>query len=161
MLTGGTTPPPLLDPAPDWDRPGDPANFSQFLVLWHGCTSWDLSKIRSNPSLIGPRVGRVDSDFGQGFYTTSVKRQARHWAWTRYYDIPASARGPTGIPLQPVVLKFRLKLEDMRLSSRSTSCSVITMMSDFGASSSIAAGAPRARRGHIFTLRGPTVGMIL
>lgn len=113
MSTGGTTTPPLLDPAPDWDRPGDPANFRQFLVLWHGCTSWDLDKIQSDPSLIGARVGRVDSDFGQGFYTTSVKRQARHWAWKRYYDIPASALGPTGIPLQPVVLKFRLKLEDL------------------------------------------------
>jgi hypothetical protein len=104
----------LLDPAPDWDRPGDPSNLRQFLVLWHGCTSWDLDAIRSNPSvLIDPRAGREDTDFGQGFYTTSVRRQARHWAWKRYYGIPASDVGPPGIPLQPVVLRFRLKLEDI------------------------------------------------
>ena len=114
MSTGGSPVPPLLDPAPDWDRPGDPSNYCQFLVLWHGCTSWDLNAIKSNPAvLIDPRAGRADTDFGQGFYTTSVKRQARHWAWKRYYDIPASAVGPAGIALQPVVLKFRLKLEDL------------------------------------------------
>ena len=62
---------------------------------------------------IDPRKGREAADFGQGFYTTTYKRQARHWAWKRYYDIPASKVGPPGVPLQPVVLKFRLRLEDL------------------------------------------------
>jgi len=113
VSTGGATVPPLLDPAPDWDRPGNPLDFRRFLVVWHGCTSWDLNAIQSSASLIDPRAGRVDTDFGQGFYTTSLKRQARHWAWKRYYDIPVGAVGPPGIPLQPVVLKFRLKLEEL------------------------------------------------
>jgi len=113
VSTGGATTTPLLDPAPDWDRPGDPSDFRRFLVLWHGCTSWDLNAIQSNPVMINPRAGRVDTDFGQGFYTTSVKRQARHWAWKRYYDIPASQVGPPGVPLQPLVLKFRVNLEDL------------------------------------------------
>ena len=114
MSTGGAAGPPILDPAPDWSRPGDPSDFCRFLVLWHGCTSWDRHAIQSNPSvLIDPRKGREAADFGQGFYTTTYKRQARHWAWKRYYDIPASKVGPPGVPLQPVVLKFRLRLEDL------------------------------------------------
>ncbi len=114
MSTGGATVPPILNPAPDWNRPGAPLDFRLFLVLWHGCTSWDLNAIQSKPSvLIDPRAGRVDADFGQGFYTTSIKRQAQHWAWKRYFDIPTSAVGPPGVPLQPVVLKFRLKLENL------------------------------------------------
>ena len=91
VLTGGATVPPILDPAPDWNRPGDPSDFQRFLVLWHGCTTWDLNAIRSKPSVRSTRAGRVDVDFGQGFYTTSIKRQARHWAWKRYHDIPTLA----------------------------------------------------------------------
>ena len=109
--TGPLVSPPLLDPAPDWDRPGDPRNYREYLELWHGCTSWDLSKINSDPTvLINPRAGQTDADFGQGFYTTSVKRQARYWAWRRYYEILPGASGPPAIPLQPIVLRFRMPL---------------------------------------------------
>jgi hypothetical protein len=55
---------------------------------------------------------RVDTDFGRGFYTTTVKYQARQWAWARFYDpVVASIR-----PNQPVVLKFvvdRFQLADL------------------------------------------------
>jgi hypothetical protein len=47
---------------------------------------------------------RVDTDFGRGFYTTTVEYQARQWAWNRYYD-PAVKRLPMN---QPVVLTFRV-----------------------------------------------------
>lgn len=112
MSTGGAAgSSPLLDPAPDWDRPGLTENLREYIVLRHGCTSWDLHNIQSNPVvLIDPRAGRTDVDFGQGFYTTSIERQARHWAWKRYYDIPLGTPGPPGVPLQPVVLKFRVPL---------------------------------------------------
>ena len=112
MSTAGTSgSPPLLDPAPAWDRPGHPQNFREYHLLWHGCTSWDLNQIKSNTViLIDPRAGRTDVDFGQGFYTTSVKRQARHWAWKRYYKISAGTTGPPGVPFQPVVLRFRVPL---------------------------------------------------
>ena len=46
------------------DRPGHPLDFRHFLVLWHGCTNWDLAALQSNPSLIDPHAGRVDGDFG-------------------------------------------------------------------------------------------------
>src|SRR5207253_3837631 len=36
-------------------------------------------------------AGRVDRDFGRGFYTTTLEKQARHWAWLRFYD-PKFAR---------------------------------------------------------------------
>ena len=64
----------ILDPAPAWIRPGNPDDYRQYLILWHGCTSWDLSKIRAAPSGIDPRAGRPDADFGQGFYTTTWER---------------------------------------------------------------------------------------
>jgi hypothetical protein len=102
---------PLLDPAPDWFRPGHQQDYCNAIILWHGCTSWDLNRITSNPSvLLDPRAGRADLDFGQGFYTTSRLRQARHWGWKRYFDSPLGPPGPPDIPLQPVVLKFRVPL---------------------------------------------------
>ena len=105
MSAGGAAGAPILDAAPDWSRPAHPWDFCRFLVLWHGCTSWDQHTIQSNPTvLIDPRKCREDADFGQGFYTTTYKRLARHWAWKRYYDVPASKVGPPGVPLQPLRL---------------------------------------------------------
>ena len=86
---------PLLNPAPPWSNPR-----SAYIKLWHGCTSADEWHIR----LVGitPLLGRPNSDFGRGFYTTTIKRQARHWAWARYYD-PQFRRQPG---VRPVVLRF-------------------------------------------------------
>ena len=112
MSTGGVQGSlPLLDPAPEWIRPGHDQNFCECIVLWHGCTSWDLEGIMADAAvLIDPRVGRTDLDFGRGCYTTSSQRQARHWSWKRYYDTPLGSPGHSGIPLQAVVLKFRVPL---------------------------------------------------
>ncbi len=55
---------------------------------------------------------RPDTDFGRGFYTTTVLYQARQWAWARFYD-PAVANVR---PNQPVVLRFvvdRQRLADL------------------------------------------------
>jgi hypothetical protein len=52
---------------------------------------------------------RVDADFGRGFYTTTVKYQARQWAWTRFYD-PAVSRIR---PNQPVILRLLLDRDDL------------------------------------------------
>ena len=86
---------PILNGAPPWINPRN-----RYLDLWHGCTTIDKYAIESNG--VDPLRGRPNTDFGRGFYTTTLERQARHWAWARYYD-PRFAR-MTGV--QPVVLRF-------------------------------------------------------
>src|SRR5271154_5652424 len=88
---------PILNPAPLWQ--GDR---SDYIELWHGCTTPDKDAMESFGVVV--TTGRVDADFGRGFYTTTLERQARHWAWLRFYD-PAFVR-MTG--LQPVALRFRV-----------------------------------------------------
>jgi hypothetical protein len=93
---------PILNPAPSWNNPRN-----AYIELWHGCTSDDQKKIES--SKIDPSLGRPNTDFGRGFYTTTIKRQARHWAWARFYD--PMFRRKTGI--QPVVLRFNVPRHDL------------------------------------------------
>jgi hypothetical protein len=88
---------PILNPAPPW-KPSR----SRYITLWHGCLSDDKNTIEK--SGIDVTVGRVDTDFGRGFYTTTIEQQARQWAWARFYD-PKGKR-KTGI--QPVILRFRV-----------------------------------------------------
>lgn len=88
--------PPIYAPAPPWSPPR-----SRYIRLYHGCTSVDAANIATGIDLT---KCRIDTDFGRGFYTTTVRYQARQWAWTRFYD-PAVARIR---PNQPVVLKFVL-----------------------------------------------------
>lgn len=49
----------------------------------------------------------VNTDFGRGFYTTTLERQARQWAWGRFYKW--QLLHPTGTGNQPVVLRFRVR----------------------------------------------------
>jgi hypothetical protein len=93
---------PIYASAPQWDPPR-----SQYVRLYHGCTSQDADNIRARG--INLNLSRVDTDFGQGFYTTTVLYQARQWAWARFYD-PAVAHMR---PNPPVVLKFVLHRYDL------------------------------------------------
>ena len=52
---------------------------------------------------------RVDTDFGRGFYTTSVEYQARQWAWLRFQN----PRSHTSRSNRPVVLKFLVDRHDL------------------------------------------------
>lgn len=88
---------PLLRAAPPWTNP-----INRYVTLWHGCTAADQVAIQSRG--VDPLVGNPDTDFGRGFYTTTIKRQACFWAWTRFYNPQFSHS--TGI--QPVVLRFRV-----------------------------------------------------
>ena len=88
---------PILHPAPGWTKP-----HSRYVILWHGCTTDDKNGIELNG--VDPAKGAPNTDFGRGFYLTTIERQARHWAWSRFYD-PKFTR-TTGI--QPVVLRFRV-----------------------------------------------------
>lgn len=92
--------PPILNPAPTWqpDR-------SDYVFLWHGCTAFDKTRIEQQG--IDPTCGNVASDFGRGFYTTTLERQARQWAWERFFDWQKQNPGVTGN--QPVVLRFRVR----------------------------------------------------
>jgi hypothetical protein len=92
---------PLLNPAPAWNP-----DRSSHLVLWHGCTGNDRLGIEKHG--IELSRSRLALDFGRGFYTTTLERQARHWAWIRYFD-PRSNRKNN----QPVVLRFNLLREDL------------------------------------------------
>jgi hypothetical protein len=88
---------PILNAAPLWKAPR-----SRYITLWHGCISDDKDMIERTG--IDVTRGRIDTDFGRGFYTTTVKRQARHWAWLRHLD-PSAARKKGR---KPVILRFRL-----------------------------------------------------
>lgn len=88
---------PLYNPAPAWVP-----SASDVVTLYHGCTTVDKANIDAHG--IDLTRCRVDTDFGRGFYTTTVQHQARQWAWNRFYD-PAVAGQPAN---QPVVLTFRV-----------------------------------------------------
>lgn len=53
----------------------------------------------------------VNTDFGRGFYTTTLERQARHWAWIRFYSW--RSKNPTATGNQPVTLRFRVRRYSM------------------------------------------------
>lgn len=61
----------MLDPPPSWTN--------QPLVLYHGTTDVHAETMLRSGIRIGS--GRVARDFGRGFYTTTVREQADHWAW--------------------------------------------------------------------------------
>src|SRR6266581_7609783 len=94
--------PMLRNPAFPWIPPA-----SRYITLWHGCTTDDKNAIEKLG--IDVMLGRADADFGRGFYTTTLERQARDWAWLRYYD-PKFARKTA---LQPVGLKFRVDRHEL------------------------------------------------
>ena len=99
---------PLYAPAPPWTPPR-----SRYIDLYHGCTTDDKKSIDKGIDLT---MCRIDTDFGRGFYTTTVKYQAEQWAWTRSKN-PAVSRIPAN---QPVVLKFhvdRHQLADLKFIS--------------------------------------------
>src|SRR3972149_3026500 len=68
---------------------------NQLVTLYHGTDDRSAASILD----VGVRSAtfRVNRDFGPGFYTTTVERQAFTWAWLRSQGIP----GP-----QPAVIQF-------------------------------------------------------
>jgi hypothetical protein len=51
---------------------------NQHLTLYHGTLDVHVQSILAG---INVNQGRAHTDFGKGFYTTTVERQARAWAW--------------------------------------------------------------------------------
>jgi len=91
---------PLLNAAPAW-KP----DLSDHLILWHGCTAVHKNNIEAKG--IDLTLCEVNTDFGRGFYTTTLEQQARQWAWDRFYDWQARNRTRTGN--QPLLLRFRVR----------------------------------------------------
>ncbi len=52
---------------------------NQHLVVYHGTLDIHVTSIRGGINLT---QSRTNTDFGRGFYTTTVERQARAWAWS-------------------------------------------------------------------------------
>lgn len=92
--------PPILNPAPPWE-----AHRTEYILLWHGCTVFDKNNIEAYG--IDLTRCRFDTDFGRGFYTTTVERQARQWAWARFFAWQRA--NPTLTGNQPVLLRFRVR----------------------------------------------------
>ncbi len=90
--------PPLLFPAPKWQPP-----ISRRITLWHGCV--DSDRLNMEAKGIDLRRCNADTDFGRGFYVTTIRRQAEQWAWRRHFDL--------GCASPPVVLRFRLQRRDL------------------------------------------------
>ena len=93
-------PSPLLFPAPEWGPP-----LSEHVVLWHGCTLNAKDDIEAS----GIDLARcaVNTDFGRGFYTTTLERQARLWAWKQFALLEKRYPGAPGN--SPVVLRLRVR----------------------------------------------------
>lgn len=87
----------ILNPAPPWE-----SERSEYVILWHGCTAGDKDGIEA--SGIDLAHCRPDRDFGRGFYTTTIRRQAAYWAWKRRVVLEEQG---TVAPLA-VVLRFRV-----------------------------------------------------
>lgn len=67
---------------------------NQLLSLYHGTLDMHVPSILAG---INVHQGRAHTDFGQGFYTTTVERQAHAWAWQ------LSQRAPGTLP---AVIRF-------------------------------------------------------
>lgn len=68
------------------------------LTLYHGTLAQHAQSILNNR--VNLAKGKPGADFGRGFYTTTVRRQAESWAWQ------LSVRNPSD---RPAVLSFRVK----------------------------------------------------
>ena len=72
-------PPSTTSAAPPW-KP----HHHQTTRLYHGCLRHQATKMLPPAGRIVHTVGQPDSDFGRGFYTTTLKRQAEDWAYSMH-----------------------------------------------------------------------------
>jgi Protein of unknown function (DUF3990) len=62
--------PPVVFPPHNW--------INQDIIVYHGTVDTFAAAIVSGPIVVGR--GKPNTDFGPGFYTTTLKRQAHMWA---------------------------------------------------------------------------------
>ena len=82
--------PQIVFPPPSW--------LNQDIIVYHGTVDTFATAIVSGPILVS--LGKPCTDFGPGFYTTTLKRQAQMWA----AQISASRRGTN-----PAVIEITIK----------------------------------------------------
>lgn len=87
----------ITDPAPGWSSlRSTGGTYADTLVLYHGTTVSDANLILATG--VNIQAGNPQADFGLGFYTTTLRRQAESWAKNR-----AHVQGG-----RPAVLEYRL-----------------------------------------------------
>lgn len=74
---------------------------NQHLVVYHGTLDTHVGSILGGINLAH---SRVHTDFGRGFYTTTVERQARAWAWSLAQRSPGTA---------PAVVRFAVDRDQL------------------------------------------------
>ena len=74
---------------------------NQDFTLYHGTLKRHLPSILSGVTL---SASKPDNDFGRGFYTTTLRRQAQAWAWQRAAQSSKD---------QPAVVEFTLQRDDV------------------------------------------------
>lgn len=82
---------------------------NQEILLYHGTLAKYADDIKQNgvsPPSANP-LASTDVDFGVGFYTTTLLRQAEAWAWVKV------AAPPTGVPPHPGVVEFTVSRDDL------------------------------------------------
>ena len=79
------------------------------LYLYHGTIDIHAKSIRKKVLL---ERGSPNADFGRGFYTTTVRRQARAWAWQLALD-SRSIRSETVFEAKPVVVSFQVNRDHL------------------------------------------------
>lgn len=83
--------------APEWASAR-----SEFVVLWHGTTSVAREAIERRIDLT---KCAVDTDFGRGFYLTTLERQAKLWAWEQFTKWKEKHTEDA----RPLVMRFRVR----------------------------------------------------
>lgn len=74
---------------------------NQDVVLYHGTLKGHVQSILAG---VNVALGRRHTDFGRGFYTTTVEQQARSWAWQLSQQIIGSA---------PAVIRFDVSRDEL------------------------------------------------
>jgi hypothetical protein len=76
---------------------------NQTLLLYHGTIQRNITSVLAT---INVDRARSTTDFGRGFYTTTIERQARSWAW----ELSKRTRGAGHLP---AVIRFDVNRDDL------------------------------------------------
>jgi hypothetical protein len=78
---------------------------NQDIFLYHGTIDIHVQSIRKGVNVM---LGNPRTDFGRGFYTTTIRRQARSWAWQLAVDYNAK-KAPQLPRAYARVIRFRVR----------------------------------------------------
>jgi hypothetical protein len=83
---------------------------NQDIVLYHGTLDQSADSIVKSGVLLPSNnlLTRSDVDFGAGFYTATLRRQAEAWAYVKVGEVQA-----TGQPAAPGVVEFIVSRDDL------------------------------------------------